>query len=153
MIPIKQACENIAGLMSVPNTFKYGTPQELDTLGDDVIVWPAIFMFNLMGTKLEFGRSLGLSQKPQLNILFINKTDFGEFANESEHIREAMQSLCEEYMNRLANYRPDNVSPYFDIKPGTYGNITFVYDEFDVNVTGVRLELSPNLHYKNSACI
>ncbi len=138
---LRNQIEAIVGELNAKPTFLYGTPNELNALVDDAS-FPCVFLFAAIPNTKRFRRTNSLDNEYSVYMEFLYKTDFGIYSAENEAVILQAKAMSDEFMLKLNDYRPDNQRRYFEIQQGDSAREIAVYNKYNVNSTGVNLQLN-----------
>jgi len=127
-------------------TFAYGTQTELNTLADDVVAFPCVFMYPLQPIDVSPQVNGSVDNVFTAYIEFLYQTEFGQYTAENETFVNQALRLANEFIVKAAKYR-DGDGRYFRIKAGSKAKCQPVYNKFDANTTGIGLTISLSTMY------
>lgn len=143
---LRNPIEAVVGQLSARPTYLYGTPDELNAQADNA-AFPCVFHYALSPLELSYRKSLSVDSKVSLYLEFLYQTPFAQYSADNEAIVLQALGMAQEFMVKLASYRPEADSPasagrYFRVETGDKAQALPVYNKFDVNSTGVNLRIA-----------
>lgn len=139
-MPIRNHIEAIVQSLDGAPGFIYGTANELNTLADSA-TFPCVFMYPLDGVELSPQVNGKVDNIFNLTIEFLFQTDFGEYTADNESYVANALAIASQFIQKAAAYRSGS-RRYFKIKPGDKARCRPVYNKFNVNTTGVVLNIA-----------
>lgn len=133
----------VAQLVSAPG-FIYGTKNELNLLADDQN-WNngIVMLYTLKPIKLAYTESYSIDSTYSIYMEFLYQTEFDQFSSQNETVVTQAYGLMKEFMVKLERYRETATdTKMFLVNVDDKANSIPVYNEFDVNSTGVSLSIS-----------
>lgn len=159
-MPIRNQIEAIVNQLTVPAddpdagpitpAFLYGTGKELNNQADD-IAFPVVFMYTLQPIDLSYTLSNSVNDAISIYLEFLFKTEFGEYTASNEAYVSKALDLAKQFMVKLANYRQSpNQGRFFKVHENDRAKSVPVYNKFDVNSTGVNLQITVSTMYSTN---
>lgn len=125
-----------------PPSFIYGTKNELNKLLDGS-QFPVVMLYNLQPVNTKFTLSNAISEQFSIMMAFLFKTQFDQFTSDNEIYIQMANRMKNEFLVKLSNYRETPyASRYFKIHADDPAKSQPVYNQGDVNSTGVTLTIS-----------
>ena len=144
-MPIRNQIAAVAQDLTGSPTFIYGTANELNTLADDA-VFPCVFLYPMQNIEIVPAVNGSVDNTFSVYIEFLFKTEFGQYTADNEtYVSQALQ-LANQFIVHIANYR-EGEGRYFRIKTGQKAKCVPVYNKFDVNTTGIGLNITLETMY------
>jgi hypothetical protein len=139
-MPIRNQIEAIVQTLSNSPAFIYGTANELNTLADDT-TFPAVFLYPPQLINLSPQVNGSVQNIFTIMIEFLYKTEFDQYTADNETYVSQALHLANQFIVKAAKYREGD-GRYFRINAGEKVKCTPVYNKFDVNTTGVSLNIT-----------
>ncbi|HEY4326375.1 MAG TPA: hypothetical protein VGN20_20490 [Mucilaginibacter sp.] len=128
--------------------FLYGTADELNLQLDSQKTFPVVCMYALPPIESSFTLSNAISNKFNLQIKFLYKSTFDQNTAQNEAIADQALTMANEFMVTLANYRDQIIGGrYFKVHQKDRAQVSIMYNDFDINLTGVKLTMNLNTMY------
>lgn len=138
-MPIRNHIEAIVQLLDGAPGFIHGTANELNTLAD-AATFPCVFMYPIEGIELSPQVNGKVDNLFNLTLEFLYQTDFGEYTADNETYVAQALAMASQFIEKAAAYR-SGTKRYFKIKPGDRAKCRPLYNKFNVNTTGVALNI------------
>jgi hypothetical protein len=138
-MPIVQQIQNIVGLLDGAPTFLHGTVNELNRLADDS-QFPCVFMYPITPISIMSQVNGSVDNTFDLYLEFLFKTEFDQFTSQNDTYVSQALHLANQFVVKTSNYREGN-SRYFKMKADERSKAMPVYNKFDVNTTGIGLQI------------
>lgn len=139
-MPIRNQIAAIVQSLSGAPVFIYGTADELNTLADDA-TFPCVFLYPLQNIGITPAINGSVDNNFAVYIEFLYKTEFGQYTADNEtYVNQALQ-LANQFLVKASTYCEDS-GRYFRLKAGEKAKCVPVYNKFDVNTTGVGLNVT-----------
>jgi hypothetical protein len=148
-MPIRNQIAAITQTLTSNPSFAYGTVNELNTLADDIAVFPCVFLYPPQPINLSPQINGSVNNTFSVSIDFLYKTDFGIYTADNEvYVNQALR-MANEFIVKASTYR-EGPGRYFKIKAGDKAKCAPVYNKFDANTTGVNLTITLETMYFDS---
>ncbi|MFD1255719.1 hypothetical protein ACFQ3S_02840 [Mucilaginibacter terrae] len=139
-MPIRNHIYNITQTLTSTPGFVYGTANELNQLADDE-AYPCIFMYPLQSIELSPAINGSVSNTFTVYLEFLFKTSFDQYTADNETYVSQALHLANEFLVKTARYT-DGPARHFKVMAGSKAKCLPVYNKYDVNTTGVSLNLT-----------
>lgn len=149
-MPIATQIEAIVGQLTGAPVFKYGSANELNVWLDKQTAWPVVLLYPLAPITPGYTLSNAIDNKFSIALKFLLKSTFDQYTSQNEAFVNQAFLLANEFMVKLANYRATNGGRYFKVHQKDKGSITVLYNDFDANLSGVKLTMPVDTMYNDN---